>query len=108
MAETIAINDKNFEDEVINSDIPVLVDFWAEWCMPCRMVAPIVEELAKEYTGKMKFVSVDVDANPDTAMKYNIRSIPALIVFKNGVPVDQIVGAVPKSALQEKVDSSLT
>jgi thioredoxin 1 len=108
MAETTAINDKNFEDEVINSDIPVLVDFWAEWCMPCRMVAPIVEELAKEYTGKMKFVSVDVDANPDTAMKYNIRSIPALIVFKNGVPVDQIVGAVPKSALQEKVDSSLT
>ena len=108
MAETIAINDKNFEDEVINSDIPVLVDFWAEWCMPCRMVAPIVEELAKEYTGKMKFVSVDVDANPDTAMKYNIRSIPALIVFKNGVPVDQIVGAVPKSALQEKVDSVLT
>ena len=108
MAETTAINDKNFEDEVINTDIPVLVDFWAEWCMPCRMVAPIVEELAKEYTGKMKFVSVDVDANPDTAMKYNIRSIPALIVFKNGVPVDQIVGAVPKSALQEKVDSSLT
>ena len=108
MAETTAINDKNFEDEVINSDIPVLVDFWAEWCMPCRMVAPIVEELAKEYTGKMKFVSVDVDANPDTAMKYKIRSIPALIVFKNGVPVDQIVGAVPKSALQEKVDSSLT
>ena len=108
MAETIAINDKNFEDEVINSDIPVLVDFWAEWCMPCRMVAPIVEELAKEYTGKMKFVSVDVDANPDTAMKYNIRSIPALIVFKNGIPIDQIVGAVPKSALQEKVDSVLT
>ena len=108
MAGTTAINDKNFEDEVINSDIPVLVDFWAEWCMPCRMIAPIVDELAKEYTNKMKFVSVDVDANPDTAMKYNIRSIPALIVFKNGVPIDQIVGAVPKSALQEKVDSVLT
>ena len=108
MAGTTAINDKDFEDAVLNSDIPVLVDFWAEWCMPCRMIAPIVEELAKEYTGKMKFVSVDVDANPDTAMKYNIRSIPALIVFKNGLPIDQIVGAVPKSALQKKVDSALT
>jgi thioredoxin 1 len=99
----LAVDDSNFQAEVLSSDKPVLVDFWAIWCGPCKMIAPIVEELAGEYDGKLKVAKMDVDANPRTAMQYGIRSIPTLLIFKGGQVVEQIVGAVPKRHLTEKV-----
>ncbi|MEX2639729.1 MAG: thioredoxin, partial [Balneolales bacterium] len=105
MAKTIALTDDSFENEVLQSDQPVLVDFWAEWCGPCRMVGPIVEELAGEYEGKVKIGKVDVDSNPQVSTRYNIRSIPALLIFKNGEVVDQIIGAVPKAELKKQLDA---
>lgn len=99
----IHVDDANFQNEVLQSDKPVLVDFWAIWCGPCKMIAPIVEELAKEYNSKLKVAKMDVDANPRTAMQYGIRSIPTLMVFKGGQVVEQIIGAVPKRYLVEKV-----
>jgi len=102
-----AVTDSDFEQEVLESEMPVLVDFWAEWCAPCKMVAPVLDDLANEYDGKVKFAKVDVDTNPDTAMKYGIRSIPTLLVFKAGSPVDQVVGAVPKAAIKKRLDSAL-
>ena len=99
----IEITDENFETEVMKSGTPVLVDFWAVWCGPCRMVAPIVEEIAKDYDGKLKVGKMDVDANPQASMKFGIRSIPTLMVFKNGKVVEQIVGAVPKKNLLDKI-----
>ena len=99
--------DGNFDAEVINSDIPVLVDFWAPWCGPCRMVAPVVEELAQEYDGKVKFVKVNIDDNVRTAATYGIRSIPTLLVFKGGEPVDQIIGFRPKGDLQRSLEKAL-
>lgn len=101
------VTDASFEDDVLNAERPVVVDFWAVWCGPCRMVAPIVEELSTEYDGKVDFYKLNVDENPETSMKYNIRSIPTLLVFKNGEPVDQVVGAVPKKELQKHVDAVL-
>jgi thioredoxin 1 len=98
----IEFTDANFAQEVLNSDLPVLIDFWAVWCGPCRMIAPIVEELAGEYEGKAKIGKLDVDNNPNVAMEYGIRSIPTLLVFDKGKIVDRIVGAVPK---QKIVDS---
>ncbi|HEX9828835.1 MAG TPA: thioredoxin [Bacteroidota bacterium] len=103
----IEVTDANFDTEVIKSEQPVLVDFWAEWCGPCRMVAPIVEELAKEYNGTLKVGKMDVDSNPQVSMQYGIRSIPTLLVFKGGKVVEQIVGAVPKRILAEKVSKHL-
>jgi thioredoxin 1 len=107
MAEPKEVNDSNWDAEVLESELPVLVDFWAEWCGPCKMIAPAVHDLALEYDGKLNVAKVDVDDSPNVAMKYGVRSIPALIFFKNGKPVDQIVGAVPKGQLKRKIDSVL-
>ena len=107
MGKAIEFTDGNFEAEVLNSDKPVLVDFWAEWCGPCRMIGPVVEEMAGEYDGKAKIGKVNVDNNPEISVKYGIRSIPALLIFKNGEVVDQIVGAVPKPQLTKQLDAQI-
>ena len=107
MSNTIAFSDTNFSDEVLSSDKPVLVDFWAEWCGPCRKIGPVVEELASEYEGKAVIGKVNVDDNPEISVKYGIRSIPALLIFKNGEVVDQIIGAVPKAVLKKQLDAQL-
>jgi thioredoxin 1 len=107
MAHPIVVTDASFEDDVIKSETPVLVDFWADWCAPCKMIAPIVEELADEYDGTVTFAKVDVDSNPKTATGYGIRGIPTLLIFSAGQPVGQIVGAVPKSVLKKRLDEAL-
>lgn len=99
----IKLTDQNFEEEVIKSDVPVLVDFWAEWCGPCRMVAPVVEQISKEYKGKLKVCKLNVDDSPKTASSYDIMSIPTLAIFKNGKVVDKIVGALPKAELETAI-----
>ena len=104
---TVAVTDATFDAEVKNSDIPVVVDFWAEWCGPCKMVAPVLEELAEEYSGQIKFTKVDVDTNHETAIHYGIRSIPTLLVFKGGKPVDQLIGAVPRAEIKKRLDNAL-
>jgi len=106
MGKAIEITDANF-DEIINTDKPVLVDFWAEWCGPCKMIGPVVEELANDYDGKAVIGKVDVDSNPNTSAKFGIRSIPTLLVLKNGQIVEKQVGAVPKSVLAQKIDAHL-
>ena len=103
----VHLTDASFDQEVLKSDLPVIVDFWAGWCGHCRMVAPVFEELSGEYAGRLKFGKVDVDANPATSAEYGIRSIPALLVFKGGQVVDTIVGAMPKAALAQKIDAAL-
>ena len=107
MAHPVAISDDTFEDEVVKADIPVLVDFWAEWCAPCKMIAPIVEDLADEFNGKVKFAKLDVDTNPKVATTYGIRGIPTLLIFNGGSPVDQIVGAVPKSVIKRRLEEAI-
>lgn len=102
------ITDENFETEVLKSNIPVLVDFWAAWCGPCRIIAPIIEEIAEEYEGKVKVCKLNVDENPITPGKYGIRAIPTLIIFKNGEPIDIIVGAVSKNTIVNALNKVIT
>jgi thioredoxin 1 len=106
MGKAIVLTDANF-DQVINGDQPVLVDFWAEWCGPCKMIGPVVEELAGEYEGKAVIAKLNVDENPGTTVRFGVRSIPTLLVFKGGQVVDKQIGAVPKSVLAQKVEAQL-
>jgi thioredoxin 1 len=108
MSETVKqVTDSTFDAEVLKSSIPVLVDFWAEWCGPCRMVAPVVEEVSRQYEGRVKFAKVDVDSNQRIATQYQIRSIPSLYLFKDGRVAGQIVGAVPKQQITTALDKLL-
>ena len=105
--KVLHVTDANFESEVIKSDKPVLIDFWAPWCGPCKAIAPSIDELAIEYDGRMKFVKLNVDDNPATAARYGVRGIPNLLIIKGGQVKDQIVGAVPKAHLKRAVDGAL-
>jgi thioredoxin 1 len=107
MSAALAVTDASFKQEVLESDVPVLVDFWAPWCGPCRMVAPVVEEIAQQYDGQIKVVKVNTDENPSVATQYGIRSIPTLMIFKGGERVDMVVGAVPKTTLSNTLEKHL-
>jgi len=107
MAKPMAVDDKNFEAIVLKAETPVLVDFWAPWCAPCRMVAPIVDELSEEYDGRVTFAKVNTDEQPAIAARYGIRSIPTLLIFKAGEPVGQVVGFRPKKELKKELDKVL-
>ncbi len=107
MGEVIQLTDANFDKEVVESSLPTLTDFWAAWCGPCKMIAPIVEQLAHEYSGKMKVTKLDVDQNPTVATRFGVMSIPTLILFKNGQPVERIVGYMPKEKLLERLKPHL-
>jgi thioredoxin 1 len=108
MSSAIPVTDGTFQDDVLKSGEPVLVDFWASWCQPCRMVAPVVEEIATENSGKLKVLKLDVDENQNTAMTYNVSSIPTLILFKEGQPVERMVGFSPKDRLMSKISPHLS
>ena len=107
IAHPIEITDDTFNEEVVNADTLVLVDFWADWCGPCKMIAPMVEELAEEFEGKIKFTKLDVDSNPQSATNFGIRGIPTLLIFDDGKPIETVVGAVPKSVLKKKLEAAL-
>ncbi|MBI3591180.1 MAG: thioredoxin [Candidatus Melainabacteria bacterium] len=107
MSNVGEVTDATFEEEVLKAKLPVLVDFWAPWCGPCRAVAPVVDEIASEYNGKLKVLKLNTDENPKTAQSYRISGIPSLMVFKNGQPVEQVVGAVPKSTLSSAVQKHI-
>ncbi|MEO1432900.1 MAG: thioredoxin [Cyanobacteria bacterium J06632_19] len=108
MSSATQVTDSTFKQEVIESEVPVLVDFWAPWCGPCRMVAPVVDEISSQYEGKIKVVKVNTDENPNVASQYGIRSIPTLMIFKGGQKVDMVVGAVPKTTLANTLEKYLS
>jgi thioredoxin 1 len=108
MASNLALSSAQFEQEVLGSDVPVLIDFWAEWCGPCKAIGPSIEQLSAEYAGRAKVYKVDVDSNGDIAMKYGIMSIPALVVFKGGKEVDRMVGAAPKAQIAALLDRAIS
>ena len=103
----LEITDQNFESDVLQSKTPVVIDFWAEWCGPCKTIAPVIDELSDEYLGKVKFGKVNVDFNQQTAMKYGIRSIPSLLIFNNGSVVNQIIGSVPKDSIVKLLEETI-
>ena len=107
MANAVAVTDQSFDQEVLQSPVPVLVDFWAAWCAPCKIIAPTVDQLAAEYAGKLKVVKVDVDQNIEVSGRFGVLSIPTLILFKNGQPVEKMIGALPKPALLSKIQPHL-
>ena len=107
MSEGLKVTEKDFKEKVLDSNLPVLVDFWAEWCGPCRAIGPSIEQLATEYNGKAKVVKLDVDNDQELAAQYNVMSIPALLVFKNGEVIDQMVGAHPKEQIAKMIDRAL-
>ncbi len=107
MSQAVAVTDQTFETEVLKSPVPVLVDFWAAWCGPCRAIAPVVDEIAGEYAGKMKVVKLDTDESGETAQRYQVMSIPTLLLFKNGQAVERVVGAMPKAALLSRLKQHL-
>jgi thioredoxin 1 len=106
-ADVFSVTDANFQSEVVNSPIPVLVDFWATWCGPCRTIAPHLDALAKDYAGKMRLAKCDIDGNPGVPSQYEIRSVPTLLLFKNGQVVGQLVGAVPRSRIEDLIKKAL-
>jgi thioredoxin 1 len=107
MSAAVQVTDASFKQDVLESDVPVLVDFWAPWCGPCRMVAPVVDEIAQQYEGQVKVVKLNTDENPNVASQYGIRSIPTLMIFKGGQRVDMVVGAVPKTTLANTLEKYL-
>ena len=107
MGDMLEVSDDSFDSEIIDSDMPAMVDFWAEWCGPCKMVSPVVEELAGEYKGKIKMAKMDVDKNRQTPARFGIRNIPTLMLFKGGEEVNRIVGALPKSSIEEELKKLL-
>jgi thioredoxin 1 len=107
MAADLEVSTTEFEDKVLKSEVPVLVDFWATWCVPCKQIAPTIEQLATDYSGKAKIYKVNVDQDPDLASQFNVMSIPALIVFKGGRVVNQLVGAAPRDRIAALIDSAL-
>ncbi len=107
MSAAVPVSDSSFQHEVLESDIPVLVDFWAPWCGPCRMVAPVVDEIAEQYQGRIKVVKLNTDDNPEVASTYGIQSIPTLMIFKGGAKVDKVVGAVPRATLASTLEKHL-
>jgi thioredoxin 1 len=107
MADAVAVTEQSFDSDVLKSSVPVLVDFWAVWCGPCKMIAPIVEDLAGEYAGKLKVVKLDVDESSGIAVKYNVMSIPTLGIFSKGEMIERIVGYMPKEQLKKRIDAAL-